>query len=124
MRLGEGRQFLEVLAELCGREIVSTVQKSHGGRRLTLPHKPTAETWLAKIVGLEAAKTVCERFGSVEFVIPMDEHNRRAKVQREIEALWSIGWSNSRIAGELGIHQRTVQRHVAYLKSRRKTSKS
>ena len=124
MRLGEGRQFLKALTEVCGREMVSAVQKSHGGRRVTLPHKPTVETWLAKIVGLEATKTLCERFGPAEFVLPMDEHNRLVKIRREIEALWSIGWSNSRIAGELGIHQRTVQRHVVYLKSRRKTSKS
>lgn len=105
------------IAEAIGEDQARLVAEKLGGRRVWLAARPGPDGALARVVGVERARAVAEALGSnLEITIPMGGWAGEAGRRRRIVELLGRGWSHPRIAGAVGVHQRTVERVAARLR--------
>ena len=96
-----------------------------GGCQISLPGIPAADHWLSELIGHEAAKAVCaklsvggshRRRGCDVFCVPLAEKGSAERNRREVLRLLKLGRSVNRVAADVGVSRRTVQRWRARLK--------
>ena len=118
------------VADVIGVEGVLALQREKGGTEISLPAQPGPDHWLSQLLGFEAARRLCEHFaittagrvrsgraGLSKLLIPLGRPQER---RRRIEAALDAGLSASATAREVGVHRRTVCRHLARRKVTRK----
>jgi len=110
--------ILAVIAQVTSVEVALRVGQLAGGQQkyMPLPEKVKPTTWLAKLIGLKAARMVaerCVRNGAVKgeaVVIPSGSAERTAIAVRK---LWvQRGYSINQIAGELHVARSRVKELV------------
>lgn len=105
------------IAEAIGEDWARVVAERLGGRRVWLAARPGPDGALARAIGVERARAVAEALGAnLEITIPMGGWAGEAGRRRRIAELLAEGWSHPRIAGVVGVHQRTVERVAARLR--------
>jgi hypothetical protein len=83
---------LDEIARVVGVDLALKVAEGHGGRRLHVRHEPQADHWLARIIGLKAARLVCQRLGGEVYKIPVAtaiRNKMRATELREAGRSWN-----------------------------------
>lgn len=109
------------IAELVGLDAALKVAEAKGGMRAFISRRPKPDNWLTKAVGQEVADRIAEHFSSgrsgIEIEFPVGPagsyvRQRQARAQR-MQALVDEGLSSDRIAHEVGITRRNVNRFKA-----------
>lgn len=103
---------LEDIAEAAGIDAALKLAEAFGGTELVIPaaHRVCADHQLAKIVGLDAARKICELWVRGTVLIPGGPANGRTKQQMLMRQRLLEGVSASLVAKEVGVHLRTVWR--------------
>lgn len=113
------------IAELVGLEAALRIAEAKGGTRAFISRRPKPDNWLVLTVGQEIADQIAEHFSTgrsgIEIEFPAGPtasyiRQRRARAQR-MEALVKEGLSTDRIALEVGLNRRNVNRFKAKLRS-------
>lgn len=107
------------IAEVAGIDAAMAIAHAKGGHEVFIPaHAKPQPHWLAEIVGLDAAVKICDFYrvndNGTKLVIPMASAARRKEVW--FKALQGDTPVNQ-IASQLGVHRRTVFRHIKQKKS-------
>lgn len=105
-------EFLSVVVELCGAEAMRALVAAHGGTRIYIPRRPSPRSALCRTLTVDDVRKIIEAFGFGEVEIPSCNHSMR---RASIEKLAAEGKTTREIAKLLGIHQRTVFRHLSAL---------
>ncbi len=122
----DGQKLLDLIAEHAGDEKVAAFLELRGGGFLVLPGKPADDHWFSVLVGGgDIARKIVEAMGytnhkgdvgGFRFVLPIAERSSAEKNRREIRRRLKLGQSFNRIAREVGVHKRTVERQYSALK--------
>ena len=86
--------------------------KEHGGTRVTIPVKASADHWLSLLIGQENANKLCAYYCGEEIDVPLGPMTTGAQLHRTIRYLDRAGYTYERIAKLVGCDRRTVIRHV------------
>lgn len=112
------------IAELVGLDAAVKVAEAKGGTRAFIARRPKPGSWLVQAVGQEIADRIAVHFtngrAGIEIEFPVGPagsyvRQRRARAQR-MNALTQEGLSSDRIAREVGITRRNVNRFKAKLR--------
>lgn len=125
----DGRKLLDLIADFVGDEKVAEFLELRGGGHLILPAKPKDDHWFSAFVGSgDIARKIVEGMGYTNHkgevsglriaALPIAERGSTEKNRREVERRLRLGQTTSRIAREVGVSRRTVQRHRAAMKKR------
>jgi hypothetical protein len=106
--------ILQEIADVAGEDAALIVAKMVGGRRAYFPPVPKPDHWLARAVGLDKARAICQHFTGgkhVELFVPLGPAGSRARRHRLIAELIDEGASETRIVAAAGVTRATVYRH-------------
>lgn len=116
-------QVLADIAMIAGEEAARRVADAVGGTQVYIPPLPGADHWLAKLVGLEAARKIGDHFtaGAIgaRIDIPLGDSGFMASAQARCDAMLLAGRSERDIALALRYTIRGVRKRRARLKSLR-----
>jgi hypothetical protein len=111
------------IAEVAGPDAAWTLARAKGGQQVFFPAKARPDHWLAKLVGFDAAKKICEHFSvggrGDDILIPMASAARRNQALRQALAQ---GLKVDQAAAAAGVHRRTVLRHRKRAKGAKATA--
>ena len=106
---------LREIAEVAGLDAALRIAQLRGGARLSIPSRIDEDSWLAREIGLEAARKLSRHYTSgrtaAEIVVPLGPTGARAAMAAAIRRLLAQGVSGEEIARRLRIASRTVTRH-------------
>lgn len=106
-------QFIGILARIAeeiGPDVAIALAMARGGREIYIPKSPKPDDALSQIVGLPAAIRLQKLIGEGRQRIPLGSFGGQGGRQQRILALWREGMSQSRIAAEVDVSLRTVER--------------
>lgn len=96
--------ILAEIAEATCVEIAVALARKHGGQRLYLPREPKRDHHLCRLLGVQAARIICARWGSERHEIPSAKPYLHWYDARRLRG---SGLSHGQIARAIGIgHQR------------------
>jgi len=98
--------ILREVVDLAGAEAALALAERYGGDKVSIPANPTADSPLARCVGLAGARVLAERYHTEAVWVPLGPQNRT----RRLEALVAAGWSDRAIIRKLRVARRTVER--------------
>ena len=102
---------LAEIAEVAGPEAAWAMARVHGGVTVYIPREASQGHWLTELVGLEAARKICDHFRvantGVRLLIPIAK--QAAARERLIKAL-EAGMSAPEAASAAGMHERSAYR--------------
>lgn len=99
------------IERVAGREAAIKLSRERGGQTIYTPYEAREGHWLAELVGLEAARKICEHYrvgdAGTYILIPI----AKQAMQRQLmaEAL-EAGSTASQAAAASGMHERTAYR--------------
>lgn len=108
------------IADLIGEAGAIAIASAKGGTRVYFPAKVDSTHWLAEVVGVAAARKICEHFAvngnaGDHVVIPLcvggTYRQMIRRIAERIHAKDNERASSSEIARTVGVTQRTVHRH-------------
>lgn len=103
-----------ILAEIVaaiGPEAAERLARELGGQYVWLSARPGAGSLIARTVGLSEARALAEALGGDRsLAVPCGPHRGQSGRRERIARLLAEGWPHSRIAAEVGVHVRTVER--------------
>ena len=115
---------LEEIAGAAGRDVALALAEARGGEKVYFPATPDEAHWLTRLVGIEAARAICQLYGVRNIEIPRgpvgSAHRLRARIARMLEQ----GASSNDIARACGVAFRTVTRHRAAARAREDEAQS
>lgn len=76
---GNGSGTLALFAQTIGEEATLRLSMHFGGRQLHIPRTPRRDSELVKVVGQVAAQALGKRFGSGNYMVPL-EAGKRARI--------------------------------------------
>jgi len=116
-------QVLAEIAMIAGEEAARRVAGTVGGTQVYIPPRPGPDHWLAKLVGLEAARKIADHFtagvGPARIEIPLGDTGFIASAQARCDAMLLAGRSERDIALALRYTIRGVRKRRARLKGLR-----
>lgn len=111
---------LDRIAEVAGLEAAMLLADEVGGTRISFPRYVTTDHWLSQLIGITAAKAVCDEFkqlsadnrerGSGEMILPRGPANMYQKAKARFFDLRENGISVRRSAMQVSITERTAWR--------------
>jgi hypothetical protein len=111
---------LDRIAEVAGLEAALLLAEEVGGTRVSFPRYVTADHWLSKLIGIDAAKAVCNEFkqlsadnrerGSGEMILPRGPANMYHKAKARFYELRENGKSVRRSGMKVSVTERTAWR--------------
>ena len=108
-----------VLAEVAratSLKVALQLASEFGGTNVWIPKHPTAETQLARCVGVAAAERISKVMGHGWLLVPLGPLSQCARKHAAIARALRSGQSNSQVARDKGCHIRTVKRHRSRLR--------
>ncbi|PID48442.1 MAG: hypothetical protein CR991_11835 [Proteobacteria bacterium] len=108
-------QTYDELAMFLGNEVADVIVGAFRGQELYVPveNKLCNEHKLVRLLGFENAKRLCHYYASQVITIPMQQAKRIAERDKEIVARYEAGVKKSTLAGEYGLHVRTIRNIVS-----------
>lgn len=110
---------LDQIARIAGDDAARLIADSTGGTRVYIPPQPSPDHWLAKLVGLDAARKIADHFtagfGGIRIEIPLADTGFIARQQAKCDAMIIGARSERDIARACGYTIRTVRRRRASL---------
>lgn len=114
---------LNDIAMIAGEEAARRVADAVGGTLVYLPPHPGPDHWLAKLIGIEAARKIADHFtagvGPRRLEIPLGDVGFLASTQARCDAMLLAGRSERDIALALRYTIRGVRKRRARLKAMR-----
>lgn len=111
------------IASVIGTEAADKLCGVWGGLEEYIPASVTEDHPLSEIIGLEAASALCKHFRvgatGIRIVLPM----RRLHVAASIRTMLEEGKTARSIARQLRVHIRTVYRHRAKLRKKKRQAR-
>lgn len=108
------------IAEATDEVVAVKLATEFGGTHINIPKNPNENSKLAKIIGLDNLKKLVKEFGYGEILIPMGGF-RGAKARRaNAVKMLEDGVPHTKIAKDLDLHVRTVERIAATLRRKNK----
>lgn len=105
---------LQEIAEAAGLEAAWALARAKGGQSVFIPAHARPGHWLTDVVGLDAATKICDYYrvqgAGTKLLIPMASAAQRAAQWQKVLA---EGRTANETAATLGVHRRTVFRHLA-----------
>lgn len=98
-------ELTELLDAVGSAENLLKLIEAHGGRRIPVPRVASADTKLARELGMTVAEGLAAWRGGEDIKVPLAK-NWRIKVYRE------AGYSYTKIAATLGIGESAVHKHL------------
>lgn len=114
---GEGETSFEMLAGEIGTQAAQLLTSRYGGRRIYLAERVVPHHPFAELMGLPAAKTLCESFGPGWIGVPLGPNSTALLRRQKVKTMSEAGYTVAAIAEALGIHTRTVERHRAAIRA-------
>lgn len=112
-----------VIAEIervAGREAALKLSLARGGQTIYTPYEAKEGHWLTQLVGLEAARKICEHYRvgntGARLLIPIA---RQALQRQTMEEQLERGASATEAAAASGMHERTAYRSRRRLRDQR-----
>lgn len=102
------RPTLADLEALIGPDLAAQLSAARGGQRIYLPHDPTPDCPLARIVGLDAAQKIAAIYGGEHCDVAQTLGRRRRAA-----ALRRGGLSVAGVASTIGVTERHAYRLLA-----------
>lgn len=95
-----------------GVALALEIARHRGGQRVHIPARLTAEHWLVQIVGMDAARAICDHFSGTDIDLPLGPcgsyvTQRRARA-RKYEEAFSAGASANEAAAAAGVTRRAA----------------
>lgn len=109
---GEGQRLIEVVGRLCGAEAVERLREIAGGCTISVPRDPKPHHRIVAAIGLEGARRVAAEFGHGRVEVPLGPASAQSLRAKVIADLASKGMPVATIARRVGVHVRTVSRHL------------
>ena len=107
------------IAAVAGEAAALAIAAARGGTQVYVPPDPDPDHWLSKLIGLEAAKAVCEHLtcgvGPLRVDLPLGPAGHAAKTRARVDAMLRDGASERDIALATGYTTRAVRRRRAAL---------
>lgn len=102
------------LSEIIGDKAAITLLDKKGGGRIYIPAHLSDDHYLIALIGRKAAVALVDHISingsGDEIELPMGSTGREKLYRRERDRLLKAGISNSKIARQLGVTDRTVRR--------------
>lgn len=108
-------QLIAEMIEIAGPEAAWKLIGAHGGTRVHFPAKVNQGHWLARLVGLDEARNICQQFAGLDVVLP---HARRYHSKMALVKALENGASTNEAARTAGMTQRSAFRARAQIKQR------
>lgn len=108
---------LALIAEEISEEVAVRLAEERGGREIYIPQSARDGSELVRIFGADDAAELIKLLGHGNLVVPCGNIGGQAGRRERIIALWRQGLSHSKIAAEVDVHVRTVERTVARLRN-------
>lgn len=109
--------LLAEIAAAAGLDAALAVAQAKGGRNAYFPARPESDHWLSRLVGHDRAlaigAAVAPARSGIEMLVPIGQSFHHAQRQRAVLEMSAAGMSAPAIASELGMHVRTVKKHLA-----------
>lgn len=115
--------ILAEIADIAGLEAAYEVARSHGGTRVSIPPRATADHWLTKLLGFETADRICQGLSTLDpdgrlrgvqnEIIPRGPAAVLTAARRRAHAALQEGKSAREAARIAGLHERTIWRMKA-----------
>ena len=107
--------LLDEIAQVAGLEAALLVAREKGGTRAHFSSRPQADNWLAKLVGIDAARAIGQSqcapgAASVHLNVPLGPLSPHIARWQLILDRVAQGHSNARIAMEFRVDYKTIQR--------------
>lgn len=104
-------QVLAEIAAVAGWDAAWTLARAKGGQQIFIPARATARHWMTKLIGMEAARAICEHYragrGGHLLTLPSGRmHQSKIAMVKALEA----GDSANTAAAVSGLHIRTAWR--------------
>ena len=110
---------LAQIAAVAGEEAALKLATARGGTQIYLPPVPGDDHWLVGVVGLEAARRICEELtcgvGPARIDLPLGPAGAVAKIRAEVDRLIRANKSEREIALATGYTARAIRRRRAQL---------
>ena len=107
------------IMEVAGPEAAWALARAHGGTTVYIPTRASRDHWLTELVGLKAARQICDHYRvantGIRLLIPIGR--QAAQRQRLVKAL-EQGLSAPDAASASGMHERSAFRARSRLKAR------
>lgn len=100
---------LDELREKIGQDL-SGFLSVYGGQRIYIPKKASRKHRLSGVVGIDAMERLCSAYGGESVNMPTQFRIRTEQREDQIMNMKLSGVSINRIAGDLMISRRTVER--------------
>lgn len=115
--------ILAEIAMVAGEDAAIAIAEARGGELTYFPPKPTADHWLSKLIGYDAALRVCDRLtagvGPRRVDVPLGPAGREAKQQAKVDRMIIADRSLRDIVKATGYSKRQVQRRRAKIRDDR-----
>ncbi|MFC4217196.1 helix-turn-helix domain-containing protein [Pseudophaeobacter arcticus] len=108
---------LALIADNISVELAVRLAKQRGGREVYIAKNPAPGSSISKIVGQANAQKLYKLLGSGKMLVPAGNISGQTGRRQRIAMLLDQGLSHSRIAAEVDVHIRTVERVSAELRS-------
>lgn len=101
---------LAEIARVAGLPAALTIAETKGGLEVYIPRRAPEGHWLVDCVGREAADKIGAYYGDQRITVPLGDRNFYARARRRAAELLAEGKSLNTVAGQLGVHVRTIKR--------------
>ena len=109
--------LLAEIAAVAGEEAALRIAATRGGTQIYIPPDPSADHWLSRLVGLDAARAIAlrltEGIGGRRVDLPLGPTGHAAKARARVDAMLRDGRSERDIALATGYTTRAIRRRRA-----------
>lgn len=105
--------FNGVLADIeniIGVDATIKIAVECGGSHIFIPKKPSEKSGLVQLIGLENVEKLIKDFGTGEVLVPMGHFRGAGKKRARIAKMIEQGTPYDKIARQMDVHTRTVER--------------
>lgn len=105
---------LAQIAAVAGEEAALALAAARGGTQIYLPPVPAEDHWLIGVVGLDAARAICDHLtcgvGPARIDLPLGPMGAAARARAEVDRLIGANKSEREIALATGYTSRAIRR--------------
>ncbi|MGO1161714.1 LuxR C-terminal-related transcriptional regulator [Brucella sp. C7-11G] len=103
--------LLNRIADAAGERAALILAREKACQKIYIPVDVSDDHWLVSLIGIDAAKALCELFGGNKLEIPPALAGDKRRRAMAIAEMLDKGYSTNVIARSLGVTHKTVQLH-------------
>lgn len=103
--------LLNRIADVAGERAALILGREKACEKIYIPTNAPENHWLSQLVGIDAARAICDQFGPGHLEIPPAMAGEKRRRSQAIAQMLDKGYSTNAIARSLGVTHKTVQLH-------------